>query len=211
MAMEEEIIASLALHVVVAPVLRQLEQDERNIAAVQTLRSAFRKAERNNPGLAQGFVAGVLEAEGVSTDLPETLLRLACYDEEFQLTRQEPEFLALNEKAQTLKVILSRIPDQIKDRSRFLQTIKDIASAIRELLDALNEVMKKHQQTIPRLREYKKSLETHKRVFVKSSKSFSDTLKRYFKDEQSENVFLSANRLINQTNALLAFFISLDA
>ena len=156
-------------------------------------------------------MAGVLEAEGVSTDLPETLLRLACYDEEFQLTRQEPEFLALNEKAQTLKVILSRIPDQIKDRSRFLQTIKDIASAIRELLDALNEVMKKHQQTIPRLREYKKSLETHKRVFVKSSKSFSDTLKRYFKDEQSENVFLSANRLINQTNALLAFFISLDA
>ena len=72
-----------------------------------------------------------------------------------------------------LKTILSRIPDQIGDRSRFLQTIKfvnrwtvyllhccvamyrDIASAIRDLLDAVNEVSKKHQ-TNPKLKEYKK-------------------------------------------------------
>ena len=72
-----------------------------------------------------------------------------------------------------LKTILSRIPDQIGDRSRFLQTIKfvnqwtvcllhccvvmyrDIASAIRDLLDAVNEVSKKHH-TNPKLKEYKK-------------------------------------------------------
>ena len=72
-----------------------------------------------------------------------------------------------------LKTILSRIPDQIGDRSRFLQTIKlvkqwttylihccivlcrDIASAIRDLLDAVNEVSKKHQ-TNQKLKEYKK-------------------------------------------------------
>ena len=210
--MEEDIlVASLALHVVVSPVLKQLETDERNIAAVQTLRSAFKKAEKNNPGLSQSFVSGVLEAEGVNIDIPETLLRLACHDQEFRIARQEQEFQVLNDKARTLKLILSKIPDQIRDRARFLQTIKDIAGAIRDLLDALNEVTRKHQQTIPKLRECKKTLENHKRVFVKSSKSFSDTLKGYFKDEQSENVFLSANRLINHTNALLAFFITIDA
>ena len=209
--MEDEAVASLALHVVISPILIQLEDDDRNIAAVQTLRSAFKKAERNNPGLTQSFVAGILESEGISLDVSETLLRLACHDREFYLTRQEPEFVALNQKAQNLKNILSLIPDQIKDRSRFLQTIKDIASAIRELLEALNEVMKKHQGTIPKLRECKKAFENHKRIFVKSSKSFSDTLKRYFREEQSDSVYVSANRLINQTNTLLAFFLSMDS
>lgn len=54
-----------------------------------------------------------------------------------------------------LKQILSHIPDQILDRSRFLQTIKDIASAIKELLDAVNEVSRLHQGGA-KMREYKR-------------------------------------------------------
>ena len=73
------------------------------------------------------------------------------------------------------------------------------------MLDAVNEVSKKHQ-TDTRMKEYKKVLDNHKKVFVKSSRSFSDTLKRYFKDGRPENVFLSANRLINHTNALLSTY-----
>lgn len=75
---------------------------------------------------------------------------------------------------------------------------RDIASAIKDVLDAVNEVSKKHQGD-PRMREYKKVkckgarvevllwsslqvLDNHKKVFVKSSRSFSDTLKRFFRD-----------------------------
>ncbi|XP_065887282.1 programmed cell death protein 10-like [Dysidea avara] len=203
---EQAAVASLSLHVVLNPIFKELEADEHSIAAVQTLRTAFNKAEKDNPGVCQQFIGGLLEAEGININIPETLLRLACTDcDVYVLRRPEPEFVQLNERAQLLKVILSRIPDQIGDRSRFLQTIKDIASAIRDLLDSVNEVSKKHQAN-PKLKEYKKALDNHKRVFVRNSKSFSDTLKRYFKDGQSENVFLSANRLINQTNTLLSTF-----
>lgn len=110
------------------------------------------------------------------------------------IDRPEQEFQDLNEKARALKHILSKIPDEISDRVRFLQTIKwvtdaadrahfrihaaadaaahrclyrllgsqaglavcviqsdvlffcrDIASAIKELLDTVNNVIKKYQ------------------------------------------------------------------
>lgn len=95
-----------------------------------------------------------------------------CFDfSEFQVTRQEEPFRNLNDRALTLKKILSRIPDEIYDRKKFLETIKyelllnsiisslsqgkkqthiflkicpfisrEIASAIRQLLDAVNNV-----------------------------------------------------------------------
>lgn len=50
--------------------------------------------------------------------------------EEYMIKRPEPEFQDLNEKAQALKQILGKIPDEIHDRVRFLQTVKDIARAI---------------------------------------------------------------------------------
>ncbi|XP_065841276.1 programmed cell death protein 10-A-like isoform X1 [Oscarella lobularis] len=207
---EEAMVASLALHVVVLPTLDQLEQP-RSIAAAQTLRSAFNKVERANPGLTQDFLAGILDAEKTSINLVESLLRLSCEEVDvYTLDRPEAEFVQLNRKANGLKRILSRIPQEINDRSRFLQTIKDIAGAIKELLDAVN-VVSKAQQASEKMKEYKKVskfkvLEQNKKSFVKHSKSFSDTLKRYFKDGKSDNVFLSANRLINQTNALLRIF-----
>ncbi|KAL5476311.1 hypothetical protein EMCRGX_G026237 [Ephydatia muelleri] len=203
---ETGVVASLALHVVLEPIFAELESSEKHLAATQTLRSAFTKAERCHPGLCQDFISGVLEAEGVALDLPEVLLRLSCKDaEHYIINSEEIEFVQLNERAIALKQKLSHIPDQIQDRSKFLQTIKDIASAIKDVLDAVNEVSKKHQIS-QQMKEYKKTLDNHKKVFVKSSRSFSDTLKKYFRDGRTENVFLSANRLINHTNALLAMY-----
>lgn len=46
------------------------------------------------------------------------------FSAEFMIDRPEQEFQDLNEKARALKHILSKIPDEINDRVRFLQTIK---------------------------------------------------------------------------------------
>lgn len=64
-----------------------------------------------------------------------------------------------------LKVKLSHIPDQIRDRSKFLQIIRDVASSIKDVLDAVNEVSKKHQADA-QMKEYRKVIVYLLPVFV---------------------------------------------
>ena len=135
----------------------------------------------------------------------------------FRSSRTEEPFQELNRKSANLKRILSRIPDEITDRKTFLETIKEIASAIKKLLDAVNEVSayipgaQVRDQNVNRqcngvlifTFQGKHALEQRKREFVKYSKKFSNTLKEYFKEGQPTIVFTSATYLIHQTNMVM--------
>ncbi|KXJ20405.1 programmed cell death protein 10 [Exaiptasia diaphana] len=203
---EGTIIPNLALSVVLGPVIEEIILEYPDGEAIQRIKTAFQKAEMENPGITQEIVGGILKKESLKVNMNKALLSCASYEsDEYATTRQEKEFVTLTTKARALKRILSKIPSEIGDRSKFLQTIKDIASAIKDLLDAVNEVLK-NCQSVGKMPQYKRVLEHNKKEFVKYSKSFSDTLKQYFKDGKADAVYVSANRLINQTNNILYTF-----
>ncbi|XP_046735953.1 programmed cell death protein 10 isoform X3 [Diprion similis] len=198
---DETPVTSLVLPVILRPILSKLERQ--NVSAAQTLRAALSKAENSHPGVTHDLVLGIVRRADLNLNMNESILRLQGVASdidvvEYRLARSEDAFQELNRKSASLKKILSRIPDEITDRKTFLETIKEIASAIKKLLDAVNEVA----GFIPGSAG-KQALEQRKREFVKYSKRFSNTLKEYFKEGQANAVFVSALYLIHQTNMIM--------
>nr|ACO10844.1 Programmed cell death protein 10 [Caligus rogercresseyi] len=195
--------SSLVLPILIRPILSQLEQ--RDVKAGQTIRSALRRVESSYPGFSYDLVTHLVQKADLSSvvNMNESLLHLQgsipeteCM--EYRSSRTEESFQEFNKKSTSLKRILSRIPAEITDRKTFLETIKEIASAIKKLLDAVNDV----SAYIPGT-QGKQALDQRKREFVKYSKRFSLTLKEYFKEGQPNSVFTSATYLIYQTNQLM--------
>ncbi|EDV28792.1 uncharacterized protein TRIADDRAFT_52034 [Trichoplax adhaerens] len=144
---EQKVVASLALHGMVLPTIDELQQGQ-NTHGAKILRDAFVNIESQIPGITHQFLNAIIESDNSKTDLnfEQSMLRYAVTPcKEYQLDRPEKEFVRLSSRSTALKSILSRIPDDIGDRSKFLNTIKSIASAIKEMLDALNDVCKKHK------------------------------------------------------------------
>ncbi|XP_060083365.1 programmed cell death protein 10-like [Ylistrum balloti] len=195
--------AKMIVDVVIGPVLERLEK--KDISVAQTLRAAFAKCDNALPGFTYDYMRGMLRKGDIHDrfDMCATLLYLGGSQdsEELKINRPEQTFQELSKCATALKKILSRIPEQIYNRKQFLETIKEIASAIKRLLDAVNRVIAEVPSTD---NGSKQILEERKKEFVRYSKRFSNTLKDFFRDNnQNQSVFISANYLIYQTNVIL--------
>uniref|UniRef100_A0A6A7FS81 Programmed cell death protein 10-like n=1 Tax=Hirondellea gigas TaxID=1518452 RepID=A0A6A7FS81_9CRUS len=197
-------VASLVFPVIIKPVLSKVEREHGS--AGQSLRAVLSRAESNCPGLMYHVMHALATRAGLhhqNVALYASVLRHPANvnpadDGEYRITRTEERFQELNRRSASLKRILARIPDEITDRKTFLETIKEIASGIKKLLDAVSSVA----EYIPGP-QGKQTLEHRKRDFVKHSKRFSNTLKEYFKEGQAEAVFLSAACLVHQTNLIM--------
>jgi len=182
------------------PVLTQMSKSDH---AAPGVRNALAAAEASCPGISLELTLAIIKKSELNVGLNEAILRLQGTPDdnetsEFRTTRGEEPFRELSKKSAQLKRILSRIPDEIIDRKTFLETIKEIASTIKKVLDAVAAV----SVLVPNPNA-RALLEQRKREFVKYSKRFSTTLKEYFRDGLENPVYLSALYLINQTNLIM--------
>lgn len=193
-------VVSAALHHVLFPLIDEVFRGDTENTC-NHLKQAFVKAERLGSGFSYDFVHGVIPKHGSNVHQTEALLRLAARPcPEYRIGRQQPEFIRLEERAVILKRMLCKIPDDISlEKHVFLERIKETAAAIRDFLDTVSEVLRFYGRD----REARKMLDYHKKDFIKYSRSFSDTLKLYFRDQRSHSVFASADRLVKQTNTIL--------
>ena len=108
----------------------------------KSLRDAFVYAEKQNPGFMHDFVAGVIQNE----DMTEILLRLGSTEcTEYLISSNIELHAQLNMKAQSLRVLLNSIPDQIRAKSICSQTLNDIAKSMKDLLHCVNHFYKSNR------------------------------------------------------------------
>lgn len=190
--------ANLILPILIKPVLKKIELQSHEAAL--EIKIALLRAESAYPGLILEMITKLTRHIDPNLDMTKSLLSLqgsVSDSEEYKSDRKESSYVELNRRASTLKKILSRIPNEISDRKIFLETIKEVASAIKKLLDCLTEIINKTES-----KSRKQALEDRKRDFIKCSKRFSNKLKEFFKEGQAQSVFVSAAHLINQTYAI---------
>lgn len=164
--------------------------------AALEIKLALLKAESAFPGLILEMITKFTKRIDPSLDMTKCLLTLqgsVADCEEYQ----SDQFVELNKRASTLKKILSRIPNEISDRKIFLETIKEVASAIKKILDCLTDIINRTEPSARR-----QALEERKKDFIKCSKRFSNKLKEFFKEGQSQSVYNSAAHLINLIYAI---------
>lgn len=88
------------------------------------IRALFSKIDTTCPTFTIDLINELIRAHNKNVNLNEMILRsekFVSYDEHLI---KRAEFKELNLRAKQLKLILSRIPDEINDRKAFLETIK---------------------------------------------------------------------------------------
>ncbi|CAI5440710.1 unnamed protein product [Caenorhabditis angaria] len=187
-----------------SPVLEKLKSghrdDPRAHAALNKLHNALTTCEQASPSFLYDLTKILLNDSELNVNLQESYLRMHDTSPTNDLIvsgfEHIEEYQELTRRAIELRRVLSRVPEEMSDRHAFLETIKLIASSIKKLLEAINAVYK----IVPP--NAQPAVEKRKREFVHYSKRFSNTLKTYFKDQNANEVSVSANQLVFQTTMI---------
>ncbi|VDN98566.1 unnamed protein product [Rodentolepis nana] len=178
-------------------------KSEKMQADVVHVQRTFDEVERTLPGFTWNFLRGFMERFGIrdSVDIEEMCLRLsALYNEIPMYSSIVPHSHDLEKHAAELKLVLSRTPSEITGRSEFIELIKQIAGSIKNLLDCIHSILNALQHGVIR-----QDLDGHMVNFVDYSKRFSSALKGFFRDHKTNELYASANMLVQQTNLILLF------
>ncbi|CAJ0581835.1 unnamed protein product, partial [Mesorhabditis spiculigera] len=186
-------------------VLDRLKEKNRNdpaaSMAIQKIRSALKACDQTSPGFLFDFTRVLLSDAAIDINIQEAYLRMqATASTDDLIIHASPEvreFKELSERAINLRHVLARVPEEMSDRRTFLETIKEIATSIKKLLEATNATL----HVVPESAQ--QAVEKRKREFVHYSKQFSNTLKDYFRDQNALQVAVSANKLIFQTTLII--------
>uniref|UniRef100_A0A1I8AKQ4 Programmed cell death protein 10 n=1 Tax=Steinernema glaseri TaxID=37863 RepID=A0A1I8AKQ4_9BILA len=188
-----------------SPILDRLKADHMDspqaVTSINRLRSSLQCADQTSPSFLYDVMRILLSESQLNVNLQESFLRLqknaSIEDLEIPQYPNVAEFQELSVRAIALRKVLSRVPEEMGDRRTFLETIREIASSIKKLLDATNAVI----QVVPTM--HQQAVERRKREFVHYSKGFSNTLKDYFRNQNANQVSVSANQLIFQTTQIV--------
>ncbi|VDD76227.1 unnamed protein product [Mesocestoides corti] len=172
-------------------------------SVLDPIKRTLEYVEKTLPGFTWNFLRGFMEKFGLKDfiDIEEMSLRLSALDNEIpSYSSSVPHSQDLEKCAAELKYILSRIPSEISGRNEFIELIKEIANAIKNLLDCIHSVL---NALVPGV--IKQDLDGHMVNFVDYSKRFSSALKGFFRDHRTNELYASANMLVQQTNLILLF------
>lgn len=105
----------------------QMEKEDGISLSKSSMRNAFAKVDTLYPTFIYDMMLEIIRASGTNprnVNLNELILRSEKFATSEEYFIRRPEFKELNVRAKQLKIILSRIPDEINDRKAFLETIK---------------------------------------------------------------------------------------
>ena len=187
-----------------------LEDD--TLGTSKALRSALSRVDVAKLGTSYDLVLGFVKKKDVSdggATSDGTLKKFATIERNattncdiLRTSQPEDSFYDAKKKCLGLKRTLSRIKNEIDDRKCFLEIIKEIASAIKKLLDSVNNVIADlvdEEQGI--------DVEEKKKDFVRGSKRFSNTLKDYFRHGNPDTVISASEALILHVNEIMIALI----
>ncbi|VDD95054.1 unnamed protein product [Enterobius vermicularis] len=126
-------------------VMQSHKADEVAYHALNRLSANLQQADVVSPSFLFDFMKILLDRSKLNINLQEAFLRMQAKAPTDDLELPPglgPEFQELSARAIALRRVLSRVPEEMSDRRTFLETIKEIASSIKRLLDATNALMR---------------------------------------------------------------------
>lgn len=195
---DEGYLAAITFSSLFEPILKNLDEDD--VENSNRLRNALLNADLEEPGFLLQFVKNLLEKSNLHTaGLNETVLRLQAKlpNDELQTTKYDPNFVALHAQTKQLRMVLARIPDEMVDHRKFIETIRLVGASIKNTLETINNLIASSKsQTVLNI------VERGRREFIKSSRKFSTSILNYFHENDKNAVFVGANELIYQISSI---------